>query len=239
LLVKYGLVKVDSGVFKRGDNQQYEVYLDSFSIGSYEVTNLAYAIFLNRYGSNKVKTGEYSRQKMIYESVWGLTNNDAGIWEVSTEGYDFHPVVSVTWYGANEFCKFYGGHLPTEAQWEYTARGGRETKGYRYAGSDEIEEVAWYAKNAAGTNGVGLKKPNELVLYDMSGNVWEWCSDWYAEGYYSSAPRENPTGPTGGTLRVLRGGSWHFFALLCTVSHRNRYYPSGNISSSYGFRFAL
>ena len=233
---KYGLSKVQGGGFNRGSDGQYQVYLDDFSIGTYEVSNLAYAIFLNRYESDTVKEGKYSGEKMIYEDAWGLTKNDLGIWEVSKAGYDFYPIVNVTWDGANEFCAYYSGHLPTEAQWEYSARGGQD---YVYSGSNEIDEVAWYGDNSlSSTHPVGLKKANALGLHDMSGNVSEWCSDWYAFYYYSSSPRENPRGPAEGDVRVLRGGSWGRNAGNCTVSNRNDGYPD-RFNSSFGFRFVL
>jgi formylglycine-generating enzyme len=97
--------------------------------------------------------------------------------------------------------------LPTEAEWEYAARGGNRSQGYQYAGSNNLDEVAWYdSKEGSKTKPVKQKKPNELGLYDMSGNVWEWCSDWY--GSYASHSATNPKGPSTGTSRVLRGGSW-------------------------------
>ena len=119
--------------------------------------------------------------------------------------------------------------LPTEAQWEYAARGGNKSKGSIYSGSNEIDEVAWYWDNSSFTpHPVKTKAPNELGIYDMSGNVWEWCSDWY--GAYSSAAQTDPTGPATGSNRVGRGGSWYFEALLCRVAFRTRNTPS------YSFR---
>jgi len=122
--------------------------------------------------------------------------------------------------------------LPTEAEWEFAARGGNNSRGYKYAGSNTIGDVAWYYGNSSSkTQPVGQKRPNELGLYDMSGNVWEWCSDWY--GSYSSAGQTNPQGPSSGSDRVLRGGSWCILAQNCRVSFRSfsapdyRYYRIG------------
>ena len=124
--------------------------------------------------------------------------------------------------------------LPTEAEWEYAARGGKASQGYKYAGSNTIGDVAWYDGNSSGkTHAVKTKSPNELGLYDMTGNVWEWCSDWY--GSYSSGSQTNPTGQSSGSYRVLRGGSWNISAGFCRVSGRN--YGGPDIRNySCGFR---
>ena len=165
-------------------------------------------------------------------------------------GYSFtngvgsdYPMYYVNWEEAQEFCKKLSQLtgktyvLPTEAQWEYAARGGVKSRGYKYSGSNTIGNVAWYSDNSSSsTHPVATKQPNELGLYDMSGNVWEWCSDWY--GSYSSESQSNPTGPSTGSNRVLRGGSWCNSARNCRVSFRNYSYPS-NRSFNDGFRFVL
>jgi len=139
------------------------------------------------------------------------------------------PVEWVSWYDVQKFIeklnKLTGKRyrLPTEAEWEYAARGGSSSKGYRYAGGNNIYEVAWFEDNSGGkTHPVGGKKPNELGLYDMSGNVEEWCSDWY--GSYTSVAKANPNGPASGSYRVFRGGSWFSGAGNCRVSYRGRSY---------------
>ena len=135
----------------------------------------------------------------------------------------------------------YDFRLPTEAQWEYAARGGRQSKGYKYSGSDKIGEVAWYDKNSGGKTHPVKEKgkiANELGLYGMSGNVWEWCEDWYSVDYYSNSPVSNPKGSGKGTDRVLRGGSWDYGAGFCRVSCRNGDTP-GSCSSHFGFRLVL
>jgi sulfatase modifying factor 1 len=129
--------------------------------------------------------------------------------------------------------------LPTEAEWEYAARGGKKSKGYKYAGSNDINEVAWFSDNNEDkTHPVGQKKPNELGIYDMSGNVWEWCSDWYEESYYSSSPGNNPQGPASGSDCVLRGGGWNFFPQYCRVSIRRDSSPY-DWDRNDGFRLVL
>ena len=127
--------------------------------------------------------------------------------------------------------------LPTEAEWEYAARGGNKSKGYKYAGSNTLSDVAWYLDNSSSkTHPVKQKQANELGLYDMSGNVWEWCQDWF--GNYSSGAQTNPTGAASGSNRVRRGGSWGSNAGRCRVSHRNRSTPT-NTNNYLGLRLAL
>ena len=124
------------------------------------------------------------------------------------------PVQNVSWNDCQTFISRLNNltgrifRLPTEAEWEYAARGGNRSRGYKYSGSNVLSDVAWYDDNSGGkTHPVGSKSPNELGLYDMSGNVWEWCSDWY--GTYSSSSQTNPTGASCGSSRVRRGGGWH------------------------------
>ncbi|NUN99305.1 MAG: SUMF1/EgtB/PvdO family nonheme iron enzyme [Saprospiraceae bacterium] len=154
------------------------------------------------------------------------------------------PVEQVSWEDVQEFLKKLNDlssgakyRLPTEAEWEYAARGGaKSNKGYLYAGSNDLKEVAWYEGNSGSkTHPVGQKMKNELGLYDMTGNVYEWCSDWY--GDYPSAAQNNPAGPKSGSDRVLRGGSWYSDPLFCRVAYRNFVTP-GNRSDSVGFRLA-
>ena len=127
--------------------------------------------------------------------------------------------------------------LPTEAEWEYAARGGNKSKGYKYSGSDNIDDVAWYYENSNNkTHPVKTKQPNELGIYDMSGNVWEWCSDWY--GDYASNAQTNPEGPFSGSDRVFRGGSWIDDARGCRASDR-AYVSMSYLTYDLGFRLAL
>ena len=142
------------------------------------------------------------------------------------------PVECVTWNACQTFINrlnSYTGRnfrLPTEAEWEFAARGGNYSRRYKYSGSNYIGDVAWYTDNSGSrTHPVGTKQANELGLYDMSGNVWEWCSDWYDS--YSSYSQSNPTGSNSGSDRVHRGGGWDCHAELCRSSRRNYYSPRG------------
>ncbi len=170
------------------------------------------------------------------------------------------PVERVSWYDAVEFCNRLsrkegltpeytisgkdvtwnrsadGYRLPTEVEWEYAARGGNKSRGYRFSGSDDPKEVAWYSANSGEkTHPVGQKKPNELGIYDMSGNVWEWVWDWYDSDHYSSSPASDPTGPYTGSLRVLRGGSWRSDARDLRSANRSSGGPSVSLIN-LGFR---
>ena len=154
-----------------------------------------------------------------------------------------NPVEQVSWNGCQEFISRLNSltgrtfRLPTEAEWEYAARGGNQSLHYKYSGSDNIGNVAWCNGNSgSSTHAVGTKSPNELGIYDMSGNVWEWCSDWY--GGYSAGAQTNPQGPSSGSYRVLRGGSWNGSARSCRVSYRGSTDP-GNSNSLYGLRLVL
>ncbi len=153
------------------------------------------------------------------------------------------PVEQVSWDDCQTFITRLNNltgknfRLPTEAEWEYAARGGNRSRGYKYSGSNVLSDVAWYDDNSGDkTHPVGSKSPNELGLYDMSGNVREWCSDWY--GTYSSTAQTNPTGSSSGSLRVLRGGSWFSVARNCRSSSRHHDVPDGRFYL-LGLRLAL
>ena len=145
-------------------------------------------------------------------------------WAINGEG-DNYPMYYVSWEEAQEFVRRLNSQtgnqyrLPTEAEWEFAARGGNSSRGYKYSGSNTVGEVAWYSQNSNyDTHPVGTKSSNELGVYDMSGNVSEWCSDWY--GDYSSSTQTNPQGPSAGSGRVYRGGSWNGNARFVRVSYR-------------------
>ncbi|MEM9887847.1 MAG: SUMF1/EgtB/PvdO family nonheme iron enzyme, partial [Bacteroidota bacterium] len=224
----------------------HQVRLNDFSIGKYEVTNEQFAAFLNEKGNQEEGGSTWVNLEGKFDDVV------CGVEEVNGQfkakaGMEKHPMIYVSWYGAKAYCEWLSEktgrnyRLPTEAEWEYAARGGQRSRGFKYAGSDEVEEVAWYSSNSnSKTHPVGGKMPNELGLYDMSGNVYEWCSDWYGEDYYAqfgAEIAENPRGPTQGDYRVVRGGSWYGGNDGCRVSYRDSFYPV-NGGSDVGFRCA-
>jgi formylglycine-generating enzyme required for sulfatase activity len=160
------------------------------------------------------------------------------------------PVERVSWNDVQEYIKKLNAktgknyRLPTEAEWEYAARGGNQSKGYTYSGSNTTDNVAWNHENSYdlgsehknyGTNSVGQKSPNELGIYDMSGNVWEWCSDWYGSDYYKNSSSNNPKGANSGTYRVLRGGAWDNLPASCRIAFRLSNAPTSRYSI-IGFR---
>ena len=217
------MIRVEGGTFTMGataeqgsdafddEKPAHQVTLSSFSIGKYEVTQEEWQAVM---GSNpsKFKGGK-------------------------------RPVEEVSWTDCQEFIRKLNQmtgkrfRLPTEAEWEYAARGGNRSNGYKYAGSDNLGSVAWYDDNSGSqTHDVGQKSPNELGLYDMSGNVWEWCQDWH--GSYSSSSQTNPTGASSGSFRVHRGGSWYFNARHFRSSHRDCHNPSLR-RDDLGLRLAL
>ena len=208
--ISFKMVRVEGGTFQMGSNDGssaekpvHEVTVSRFSIGATEVT------------------------QELWEAVMG---SNPSYFKGSKR-----PVEKVSWNDCQTFITKLNQltgktfRLPTEAEWEYAARGGNKSKGYTYSGSNTIDNVAWYTVNCYdkgesspdyGTHDVATKAPNELGIYDMSGNVWEWCQDWYGSDYYSSTPSNNPTGPSSGSKRVKRGGSWREGAWLSRVSIR-------------------
>lgn len=217
------MVYVEGGTFTMGATSEqgsdaasdekpaHQVTLSSFSIGKYEVTQEEWEAVM---GSNP----SYFKGALL-------------------------PVEKVSWNDCQEFIRKLNSmtskrfRLPTEAEWEYASRGGNRSRGYKYAGGNVLDNVAWYDSNSGNkTHDVGQKSPNELGLYDMSGNVWEWCYDWY--GSYSSSSQSNPAGPSSGSYRVRRGGSWFSDARNCRVLYRGNSSP-GNSLDFLGLRLAL
>jgi formylglycine-generating enzyme required for sulfatase activity len=203
--VNYKMIKVDGGTFTMGATSEQGSDASDDEKPAHSVTLSSYYI------------GQTEVTQALWKAVMGSNPS-------YFEG-DNNPVVGVSWYDCKKFIsklnKLTGKtfRLPTEAQWEFAARGGNFSRGYKYSGSNNIGDVAWYGNTGNATHDVGTKSPNELGLYDMSGNVWEWCSDCY--GDYNSKSQTNPIGPDSGSYRVYRGGSWNFNAGCCRASDRS------------------
>jgi formylglycine-generating enzyme required for sulfatase activity len=233
------MVDVKGGTFQMGSNDGendekpiHAVTLSDFAIGKFEVTNAQLCQFLNEKGNQTEDGVEWVNLKGRYENEkCRIQYQSKGF--VVEKGYEDYPVIYVNYYGAIAYCQWLSSktnktyRLPTEAEWEYAARGGEKSQGFIYSGSNKIGDVAWYSANSDNkTHIVGKKAANELGLHDMSGNVWEWCSDWYNENYYNNSPAQNPKGADTGSSRVLRGGSWYILNLKCRSSFRHKYFPS-------------
>ncbi|MDP4819437.1 MAG: SUMF1/EgtB/PvdO family nonheme iron enzyme, partial [Saprospiraceae bacterium] len=218
------MVLVQGGTFTMGctpeqvgdcdadENYPHDVTLSTFYLGRYEVTQAAWEAVMGSNPSSRVACPTCPVETVSWDDVQEY------ITRLNIEtGFDYR--------------------LPTEAEWEYAARGGIASNGYKYAGGDGVDSIAWYLTNASGqTQEVGQKTPNELDLYDMSGNVWEWVSDRY-EGIYDSVAVTNPTGPASGTQRVVRGGSWFALEADLRVSERSAFGPTDS-QPIIGFRLA-
>ncbi len=252
--VSFKMIKVEGGTFKMGA-QSSDPNGENYDSEAYSWEQPVHSVTLDDY-----YIGETEVSQELWEAVMGTTieqqrQKAEEYWDSDCYLYGQGSTYSMYWISWEDCQEFIAKlnqltgkdfRLPTEAEWEYAARGGNKSRGYKYAGSNTIGKVAWYDANACdgvgesspayGTHPVGSKLPNELGLYDMSGNVLEWCSDWYGE--YSSSSQTNPTGPTSGSGRVLRGGSWFNLAQYCRVSARYDYYPD-SLNVIYGFRWAL
>ncbi len=247
------MVEVEGGTFMMGatpeqsnqgvtpwadESPVHQVTLSSYSIGQTEVTQALWQAVM---GDNPSYFNEYGNPD--------YSSEHEGYYEPDLR----RPVESVSWNNCQEFItrlnQITGKNfrLPTEAEWEFAARGGNKSQGYQYSGGVNIGPVAWYVSNAwlgdsqvYGTQPVATKKPNELGIYDMSGNVFEWCQDWY--GYYSEGPQTNPTGPASGRYRIHRGGSWKSDREYCRVAFRKTYLqiePYFHSENYMGFRLAM
>lgn len=252
------MVLVKGGTFTMGctseqgrdcNNSEFPVHqvsLSDFYLSKYEVTVQEFKAFVD--ATNYITDAEKEGNSVIWgKSFWELKVGTDWRCDVtgklrSNNEYN-HPVIRVSWNDAVAYCNWFAQttgkkyRLPTESEWEYAARGGSLTQKFKYAGSNNLDEVAWYDENSGNkTHPVGQKKPNELGLYDMSGNVWEWCQDWH--GVYSSSAQTNPIGAVSGSDRIYRGGDWLLNRLNCRVSWRSYSPPSSHIYI-IGFRLAL
>ena len=248
--VTFKMIYVEGGTFTMGctwerekdffcpsdEEPSHAVTLSDFWIGETEVTQELWMAVM----------GSGPRYYRGWPEEWGQGNT--------------YPAYFVSWEDCQEFIRKLNKltnntfRLPTEAEWEYAARGGNKSQNYKFAGSNNIDDVAWFWQNSGDSyltgnhdwdiiknnncksHPVKTKSPNTLGIYDMSGNVYEWCQDWYGE--YNSSAQANPTGPSSGSYRVYRGGSWDILAWQCRISFR-QYYTPDLINNWLGFRLAL
>ena len=220
--ISIDMVRVEAGTFTMGATPEME-YPDDWEKPTHRVTL-----------TNDYYIGKYEVTQVLWQAVMG--NNPSKF-----KG-DNLPVEQVSWEDCQKFLSKLNRitgktfRLPTEAEWEYAARGGNKSRGYQYSGSNNLSDVAWIRDNSGKkTHAVGTKQPNELGIYDMSGNVWEWCQDWYGE--YSSSSQINPTGANDGFRRVYRGGSWNNEVWGCRSSCRYDYTPG--LCGYLGLRLVL
>ena len=239
----FKMVYVEGGTFVMGCTPEqgdqcssdevpaHNVTLSGYYLAEYEVTQALWQAVMG--------TSIYEQQKKAGEgSTYGVGESHAMYYINYTECEEFCSRLNILL--RNQLPRGLKFGLPSEAQWEYAARGGVNAKHTIYAGSDNIEEVAWYKENrSSGVKPVGLKNSNELGLYDMSGNVQEWCADWYSSYYYYDGPQQEPKNLSAGYLRVCRGGYWNALnGRICRVSSR-LFKDPGRRSNDVGFRMAL
>jgi len=245
----------------------HKVSVDDFYIGKYEVTVKQYKEFLADGYKEFDRFGVGHRLPSAPDSIWWQGHPDAkAYWATQVQSWwgwnNNFPMFYVTWYEAVAYCNWLsekegldkcysvnssggvdldiskkGYRLPTEAEWEYAARGGSKSANTRFSGSNNFNDVAWVDDNTllTGPRAVGTKNANELGIYDMSGNVWEWCSDYYSPFYYNNSGAKNPINDSPTGYRALRGGSWHYSVNYATLYTRDGPKP-GYTNYNYGFR---
>ncbi len=242
------MVEVQGGSFTMGSNTiandeqpAHKVTLDDFYIAKYEVTFAEFLRFMHETGykieadlSDSIRLSKGYTKRNYKEPLMEVKASDSN-----------RPVGNVNWFDAQAYITWLNSktgktyRLPTEAEWEYAARGGNKSKGYIYVGGTELDKLAWYKDNSEKrVHTVGQKMANELGIFDLAGNAREWCSDWYAEFYYATSPEMNPVGADLGRKRVLRGGSCFSEKDRMRVTFRNYDFPF-DCHNDYGFRIAL
>jgi len=251
------MIFVKGGTFTMGctneqsdcwDNEKitHQVTVNSFYMAACETTVANFKKFVDSsgYKTDAEKAGwSYVKKGSAWEMM------DSVNWRCGVDGKKLpendwnHPVVNISWNDAKAYCDWLSKktgktyRLPTEAEWEFAARGGNKSEGTKFSGSNKPGDVSWYADNSEkNIHAVGQKTANELGLFDMSGNVWEWCNDW--EGDYSATAQINPKGPSTGVNKILRGGSFLSFYWSIRTTNRNSYNPANSCTAN-GFRVVM
>ncbi len=260
ILVEGGEMQMGSDYGEENEKPIHKVQLNSFYIAEHETTVAQYREFAKATGKEMPPAPSQEWMKTHVHTMKYYTSPAQTWWGWQ----DQLPMHHVNWYEAIEYCNWLseknglekcytedpdkgwiidltknGYRLPTEAEWEYAARGGNKSQNFKYSGSNDPTEVAWYDDTSGqkSPQEVKQKKPNELGIYDMSGNVWEWCNDYYAADYYKKSPTKNPFNDKFSAYRVLRGGSWHYRVEYATVADRDGPEPKFT-NYNYGFRIA-
>lgn len=232
------------------ETPRHKVFLDSFYIDKFEVTNGQFAAFLNSLKDEKGFDEKRPKWVVIRDDLDTPGKKDWWPTEIALEdgvykalpGFERYPVISVSWYAADAYCRWAGGRLPTEAEWEKAARGGIAEADYPWGDELPTSGIVFKQKwrsNAypAPTQEVDSYYPNGYGLYHTAGNASEWCADWYAPDYYGKSPGKDPNGPDTGRTKVIRGGSWASVAANLRVAYRSFSTPDG-LNSGVGFRCA-
>ena len=241
ILIQGGSFVMGNDYGENNQRPEHTVTINDFYLSKYEVSVEDFEKFVEE--TNYVTDAEKDGFGYLWKG--GKCYKKEGVnWRCDTDGYirttneKKHPVIYISWNDAKAYAKWKGGRLPTEAEWEYAARGGKKKKNYYYAGSDNLRDVGYYIHNSNNsTHRVGELSPNDLGLYDMSGNVWEWCSDYYDANYYSYSGEINPKGPSYGNEHVTRGGAWGNAEKVCRITVRGRSISEKGDNGS-GFRIA-
>jgi formylglycine-generating enzyme required for sulfatase activity len=254
--VKMEFVRIPAGMFRMGspssekdrssEEELHEVVITrDFYLGKYPVTRGQFRVFVqaaNYKTEAELGDGGNGWDPLKKEKRQGREFNWRNPGFAQT---DNHPVVEVGWQDAVMFCAWAGRQagrkmrLPTEAEWEYACRAGTQTAYHFGDDPRELSEYSWYSANSKeGTHPVGTKKPNAWGLYDMHGNVSQWCQDWHETTYYAQSPKRDPQGPNDGALRSVRGGAWYSTAWFCRSAHRHFRGPS-YCEEGVGFRVAF
>lgn len=237
IFVKGGFYRPGNKTGQKDEQNAKKAYLKSFYLQESEVTNSQFCKFLNDVGNKQIGNTFYINLKGKWRTMnCRIYKDENGIFKTE-KGFEDFPVNFVSWYGADAYCKHYGGRLPTEIEWEYAAGGGKISKNnYLYSGGNEIDSIAFYIENSENKlHKVKSKKPNTIKLFDMTGNLAEWCDNWYKPDEYKNLKRFSPMKKSKGQFKSHRGGSWTDSKKIIYYKNRRASNPE-TTRSTIGFR---